>query len=191
MTHFDQTLPLFRAGWVESAFVRTRAVTALIAAVGCVLVGCSDTPGTEADPDPSETADQPITEELFVGECGSMDNTEVQTLTAVPDLTVVSENAVRCRWESAGGAYAMFTWYRGSPIDRESSVAEAVGRTIERIDVDGHPGFTAAASGASCEAGVENGDGFVHWSVNYVVDGPRDSCDVVEDLARSTISKAK
>ncbi|WP_259468296.1 DUF3558 domain-containing protein [Rhodococcus sp. SBT000017] len=169
----------------------TRAVAALIAAIIFGLVGCSSTPDTEADPDPSETADQPVTEELFVGECGSMDDTEVQRLTSVSDLTVVSENAIRCRWESATGAYAMFTWYRGSPIDRESSVAEAVGRTIERIDVDGHPGFTAAASGASCEAGVENGDGFVHWSVNYMVDGPRDSCDVVEDLARTTISKAK
>ncbi|OZC65953.1 hypothetical protein CH306_15720 [Rhodococcus sp. 15-725-2-2b] len=169
----------------------TRAVAASIAAIACGLVGCSNTPGTEADPNSPETAEQPVTEELFVGECGSMDNTEVQRLTAVSDLTVVSENAVRCRWESATGAYAMFTWYRGSPIDRERSVAEAVGRTIERIDVDGHPGFTAAASGASCEAGVENGDGFVHWSVNYVIDGPRDSCDVVEDLARTTMSKAK
>ncbi|KZF09477.1 hypothetical protein CH256_09775 [Rhodococcus sp. 05-2254-6] len=191
MTHFGQTLSLSPTGWVKSAFVRTRAVAALIAAVACGLVGCSNTPATEAGPDTSETADRPITEELFVGECGSMDDAEVQELTAVSDLTAVSENAIRCRWESASGAYAMFTWYRGSPIDRESSVAEAVGRTIERIDVDGHPGFTAAASGASCEAGVENGDGFVHWSVNFVVDGPRDSCDVVEDLARTTISKAK
>ncbi|MEK8070879.1 DUF3558 domain-containing protein [Rhodococcoides navarretei] len=171
--------------------MRTRAVAASVAAIVCVLTGCSNTPGTETDPDPSETAGRPVTEELFVGECGSMDDTELQAITKISDLTVVSENAIRCRWESASGAYAMFTWYRGSPIDRESSVAEAVGRTIQRIDVNGHPGFTAAASGASCEAGVENGDGFVHWSVNYIVDGPRDSCDVVEDLARTTISTAK
>ena len=171
--------------------MHTRAAAALIAVIACGLAGCSNAPGTESDPDPSVTADQPVTDELFVGECGSMDDADVQRSTAIPDLTVVSENAIRCRWESASGAYAMFTWYRGSPIDRESSVARAVGRTIERIDVDGHPGFTAAASGASCEAGVENGDGFVHWSVNYIVDAPRDSCDVVEDLARTTISKAK
>ncbi len=120
-----------------------------------------------------------------------MDDTELQAAAGIADLTVVSENAIRCRWESASGAYAMFTWYRGSPIDREKSVAEAVGRTIERIDVDGHPGFTAAATAASCEAGVENGDGFLHWSINYIVDGPRDSCNVVEDLARATISKAE
>lgn len=155
-------------------------------------VGCSsgDSSGPQADsPEPTQ---EPDTEELFVGECGSMSDQDVASIAGIPDLIAASKNGIRCRWESATSAYAMFTWYRGSPIDRESSVAAAIGRDVRTIDVEGHPGFTAKGSDLSCEAGIESGDGFLHWSINYsLTTPPRDSCLVVEDLARATVAKAK
>ena len=67
-----------------------------------------------------------------------------------------------------------------------------IGREIGIIDIDGHPGFTARGNDASCEAGVESGDGFLHWSVNYAfATPPTESCAVVEDLARNTVGNAK
>lgn len=122
-----------------------------------------------------------------------MTDEQLATTTGVPGLTSTSKNAVRCRWDDAAtGAYAMFTWYRGSPIDRERSVAAQIGREIGVIDIDGHPGFTARGNDASCEAGVESGDGFLHWSVNYAfATPPTESCAVVEDLARNTVGNAK
>ena len=65
-------------------------------------------------------------------------------------------------------------------------------REIADIDADGHPGFTARGNDLSCEAGVESGNGFLHWSVNYAfATPPTDSCSVVEDLARATVQNAK
>lgn len=170
------------------------------AAVSAIVLGCSTVPGcSSSDSDSGSASDSaspsssPDTEELFVGECGSMTDEQIASITAVRGITSSSSNAVRCRWDALDtGAYAMFTWYRGSPIDRERTVAGQMGREIGIIDVDGHPGFTAKGTDASCEAGVESGDGFLHWSLNYVFAvPPRDSCEVVEDLVRATVDNAK
>ncbi|SNS85348.1 Protein of unknown function [Rhodococcoides kyotonense] len=163
----------------------------------CVLVvvaaGCGTSPQDSEDTATTTRVPTPSTEELFVGECGSMTDAQLSDITAVPGLTAISKNGIRCRWEAAdSGAYAMFTWYRGSPIARERTVAQSIGREIGVIDADGHPGFTAKGNDASCEAGVESGDGFLHWSVNYVyATPPRDICEVVTDLARATVANAK
>lgn len=173
-----------------------RAIVTGLAAVSLVVSGCADS-ASDADDSPgadtSAAAPAPQTEELFVGECGSMTDEQLASITGIRGLTASSENGVRCRWDALDtGAYAMFTWYRGSPIDRERTVAGQMGREIGVIDADGHPGFTAKGSEASCEAGVESGDGFLHWSLNYVYAfPPRDSCDVVADLARATVENAK
>ncbi|AYJ50707.1 DUF3558 domain-containing protein [Rhodococcus sp. P1Y] len=163
-------------------------------AVAVLAAGCSgsepESSGSSSDP---TTPAQPSTEELFVGECGSMTDERLTSITGISGLTTSSANAVRCRWDAVDtGAYAMFTWYRGSPIDRERTVAGQMGREIGIIDADGHPGFTAKGSDTSCEAGVESGDGFLHWSLNYYYAAPpRPSCDVVEDLIRATVENAK
>lgn len=171
-----------------------RGTVVVMAMVFTVAAGCSGS-DSDANDAPSDSP-QPAgsqTEELFVGECGSMSDADLKSITGVPTLTSSSKNAVRCRWDALDtGAYAMFTWYRGSPIDRERTVAGQMGREIGVIDADGHPGFTAKGSDASCEAGVESGDGFLHWSLNYVYSAPpRDSCEVVEDLVRATVENAK
>lgn len=159
-----------------------------LAAAGC---------GHSAD-DPSPTATTtrapaPVSEELFVGECGSVTDEQVVDITGVPGLAAVSRNGIRCRFEASdSGAYAMFTWYRGSPIARERTVAGRIGREIRAFDIDGHPGFSARADDYSCEVGVESGDGFIHWSVNYVYATPaREICDIVGDLARAVVANAK
>lgn len=161
----------------------------VFAATGCSAENSEST----LDSTSSTAAPTPATEELFVGECGSMTDEQLGSITGVPGIASSSKNGVRCRWEAPdSGAYAMFTWYRGSPIDRERSVAAQIGREIAYIDVDGHPGFTAKGADTSCEAGVESGDGFLHWSLNYAFAvPPRDSCEVVEDLARATVANAK
>lgn len=165
-----------------------------LGAVAAFTTACSDGGSASTEPTTSQASTTgPVTEELFVGECGSMDDAELATITGIRGLTASSKNAVRCRWDALDtGAYAMFTWYRGSPIDRERAVAAQIGREIDIIDADGHPGFTAKSGELSCEAGVESGDGFLHWSLNYSYAAPsRDSCDVVADLARATVQKAK
>ncbi|WP_245819972.1 DUF3558 domain-containing protein [Rhodococcoides yunnanense] len=172
---------------------RIGACVLVVAAAGCGH-STDDAAQQPTTQQPTTQPPTPSTEELFVGECGSMTDEQLGSITAVPGLAAVSKNGIRCRWESAasGGAYAMFTWYRGSPIDRERTVAGRIGREITAIDVDGHPGFTAKGFDASCEAGIESGDGFLHWSLNYVyMTPPRDSCAVVEDLARATVENAK
>lgn len=173
---------------------RGRQLAYGVVALSVLLAACSgaeDRADNSSD-SPAQTTDT-ATEELFVGECGSMTDDQLRTITGVGALTASSKNAVRCRWDAAdSGAYAMFTWYRGSPMDRERIVAGQMGREIGIIDVEGHPGFTARGSSASCEAGVESGDGFLHWSLNYNYAAPaRESCDVVEDLARATVQNAR
>ncbi|WP_230594224.1 DUF3558 domain-containing protein [Rhodococcoides fascians] len=178
---------------VGSTTVWKRAT--IIGAVAAVTLaaGCSGSDDTDGGASPTTEPDSAQTEELFVGECGSLTDEELTSITGVRGLASSSKNAVRCRWDAVDtGAYAMFTWYRGSPIDRERTVAGQMGREIGVIDADGHPGFTARGSDASCEAGVESGDGFLHWSLNYVYAAPpRDSCDVVEDLVRATVENAR
>lgn len=171
---------------------RNGAVVGLIA-LSAAATGCAGPASDTAESTSATATTRASTEELFVGECGSMTDDRLQSITGISGLTASSSNAVRCRWDATdSGAYAMFTWYRGSPIDRESTVAGQMGREIGVIDADGHPGFTAKGTDFSCEAGVENGDGFLHWSLNYVYSvPPRDSCDVVADLARATVENAK
>nr|WP_296775323.1 DUF3558 domain-containing protein [Rhodococcus sp. (in: high G+C Gram-positive bacteria)] len=163
-----------------------------IAALSIAATSCSADDG-EAEESEHTSSERPATEELFVGECGSMNDNDLATITGVPGLVSTSRNSIRCRWDAVDtGAYAMFTWYRGSPIDRERAVAGQIGREIGVIDADGHPGFTARGTDSSCEAGVESGDGFLHWSLNYVYAvPPRDACDVVADLARATVENAQ
>lgn len=179
---------------VSSTIVWKRRFLFGLTAVAVMATGCSGSGSDQAESDDTTAAaPSPTTEELFVGECGSMTDEQLASITGLTGLTASSKNAVRCRWDSMDtGAYAMFTWYRGSPIDRERTVAGQMGREIGIIDADGHPGFTAKGSDYSCEAGVESGDGFLHWSLNYVYAvPPRDSCEVVEDLARAIVENAK
>ncbi|MDJ0395754.1 DUF3558 domain-containing protein [Rhodococcus sp. G-MC3] len=170
-----------------------RGILAIVTTLSIMATGCSDSSsGDQQSPEESAAA-HPATDELFVGECGSMTDGDLVSITGVRGLASTSRNSIRCRWDAVDtGAYAMFTWYRGSPIDRERTVASQIGREIGIIDADGHPGFTARGSDASCEAGVESGDGFLHWSLNYAFAVPsHDVCDVVADLARATVENAK
>jgi hypothetical protein len=158
-----------------------------------VAAGCGNSADDSASATTTTPAPAPVSEELFVGECGSVTDEQVVDITGVPGLTAVSKNGIRCRFEASdSGAYAMFTWYRGSPIARERTVAGRIGREIRAFDIDGHPGFSARADDYSCEVGVESGDGFLHWSVNYVYATPtREICDIVGDLARAVVANAK
>ncbi|MGA9871833.1 MAG: DUF3558 domain-containing protein [Rhodococcus sp. (in: high G+C Gram-positive bacteria)] len=130
----------------------------------------------------------------FFGQCGSVDDEEVRTKFAVPTFTMVTRNSVGCEWEVSGftGPSVSFSWYRGSPIDRERSGSELIGRPAEDIEIDGHPGFSASTDGYLCEVGVEFGKDFVHWSVTYGDRAPTaDPCDVAHGLAELTVERAQ
>lgn len=125
----------------ESDRLAVRGLCAAAAAL--TLVGCASGNGDDAGmPDAlprTSTAAQPG---AFVGECGSLTDGEVYERAGMSGLKPSSRNGIKCRWEADGGArYVMFTWYRGSPIDRERSVAQGIGHEVHDLDIAGHRGF--------------------------------------------------
>lgn len=130
----------------------------------------------------------------FFGECGSVTDEEVQGAFMAGAFATITRNSVGCQWEVSGisGPSVSFSWYRGSPIDRERSGSELIGRPADDIDIDGHPGFAAASENYLCEVGVQYGKDFVHWSVSYGDRTPSaDPCDVARGLAELTAERAR
>lgn len=156
-----------------------------------VLAGCGFGDDASDEPDPSSVAAGPAP---FFGECGSVTDQEVRDSLVVPVLTAVTRNSVGCEWEAAGftGPSVSFSWYRGSPIDRERSGSELIGRPADDIEIGGQPAFLASTDGYLCEVGVDFGPDFVHWSVTYGDRSPTaDPCEVATDLAELSIERAE
>ena len=160
--------------------------------------GCSSDGGDRADTAPADAPANaptgPAKHGPFFGECGSVTDQEVTAAVALPQLPVVWRNSVGCVWEAGGprGPSVSFSWYRGSPIGRESAGSDLIGRPPESIQVKGHPGFRGSANNFLCEIGVQFDDDFIHWSVTYETVPPTaDPCKVAGDLAELTVSRAK
>ncbi|SNT51605.1 DUF3558 domain-containing protein [Rhodococcoides kyotonense] len=169
-------------------------VTAVFGVVLAALVaGCAGS-GDSTDSAPTTTTVDPGASGPFFGLCGSVTDEEVQQAFVVSAFTMITRNSVGCEWEVAGftGPSVSFSWYRGSPIDRERSGSELIGRPAEDIEVDGHEGFAAATDNYLCEVGVRYGKDFMHWSVTYGDQVPTaDPCDVATQLAELTAERAQ
>ncbi|MCQ4122010.1 DUF3558 domain-containing protein [Rhodococcus tibetensis] len=160
---------------------------AVLTLVGCASGGGEDSGTTDLPPRTSaaETG-------AFVGECGSLTDAEVYERSGMSGLTPVSRNGIKCRWEADGGArYVMFTWYRGSPIDRERSVAQGIGHEVHDLEIAGHRGFSSQNEGF-CEVALATGGDFVHWLVRYGGGvTPSDPCAAPTALVEITVEKAR
>ncbi|MDJ0358813.1 DUF3558 domain-containing protein [Rhodococcus sp. H29-C3] len=164
-----------------------------LAVCGILLAACGT--GDDAAPSSQDSAEASAGEPgPFFGQCGSVADEEVRGAFVVTAFTMITRNSVGCEWEVAGfsGPSVSFSWYRGSPIDRERSGSELIGRPAEDIEIDGNPGFSAATEGYLCEVGVQFGKDFVHWSVSYGDLRPSaDPCGVAEQLASLTVERAQ
>lgn len=163
-----------------------------VVACSLLLAGCGG--GDEPSSSRSSTTADPGASGPFFGQCGSVDDEEVRSTFAVGAFTMITRNSVGCEWEVSGfaGPAVSFSWYRGSPIGRERSGSELIGRPADDIEIDGHPGFSAATDNYLCEVGVEFGKDFMHWSVTYGDQPPTaDPCDVAQQLAELTIERTR
>lgn len=169
-----------------------RATVLLGVVLVTLLAGCgsSDPAQDQATSTPADVGGSGP----FFGQCGSVNDEEVVSAFAVPAFTMITRNSIGCEWEVAGstGPSVSFSWYRGSPIERERSGSELIGRPADDIEIDGHPGFSAATDNYLCEVGVQFGKDFMHWSVTYGDQIPAaDPCAVAEQLAGLTVERAQ
>ncbi|MCC8928704.1 DUF3558 domain-containing protein [Rhodococcus sp. I2R] len=169
--------------------MRVKVLVGVALAVTLSACGSSD-----GDATPAEDVSGSGGSGAFFGQCGSVGDQEVLDAFAVQAFTSITRNSVGCEWETAGftGPSVSFSWYRGSPIDRERSGSELIGRPAQDIEIDGQAGFAAATEDYLCEIGVQYGDDFIHWSVTYGDLTPMaDPCDVAMQLAELTVERAR
>lgn len=174
--------------WRKLAAIAASAVT-LLAVAGC---GSDLDVRSESDaPKAPVQVLEPTEPGPFLGECGSVTDTEVSDAFGMP-FAVTTRNSVGCEWEAGGiqGPSVSFSWYRGSPIGRERAGSELIGRPAQDISIGGNPGFMASRGGVLCELGVQFGGDFAHWSVMYGDATPvNDPCTVAQTLAEMSVSR--
>lgn len=181
-------------GTVTATIRLASLVTLACAAVGSsTLTGC-DSNGPDQPKESPPLADPARSGPgTFYDECGFVNDESVVAITGLPTLLPVSRNGIKCRWEAAGGhPYAMFVWFRGSPIDRERLGSEASGRLVTYLEIDGRRAYTSRdPADQFCEVGIQDNDDFVYWLVDFTAaDRPADVCAPVLALANLTMEKA-
>lgn len=135
----------------------------------------------------------------FFPQCGGISDETMAELTRVSGLSNTAQNSVGCQWLAGGGIlgpHFSFSWYRGSPIGRERKTEELSRSNVEDINIDGHDGFVAVGSQPSlgdslCEVGIQFGDDFIEWSINFARKPFPDPCDVAKELTRQSIENSK
>jgi hypothetical protein len=177
--------------------VATGVLAALLSVAGA-LAGCSASDpaggGRAATPPPPRVSPPGP----YFGECGSVNDTELEQAVGLSTFTSVFRNSVGCVWEDGaagmGGPVESFSWYRGSPIGREMAGSGLIGRPPDRIQVQGHSGFRGQIhqGGDICEISVQYGDDFFEWSISYGNEVPPvSSCDAAMKLVNLTMSRTK
>ena len=164
---------------------------AALCGVLLTITACTRIDGT---PTAADTAPKPTNAVFgsFYGECGGVTDDEVAQITEIQGLQVDGKNGIKCRWET-GVEYVMFNWYRGSPIDRERTGSQRLGRDVELFDFDGRRAYTSRnAAPGTCEIGVEDHADFIYWVISYR-SGPQpaDACAPARELAKLTIARSK
>lgn len=132
-------------------------------------------------------------------ECGGVSDQAMIQLTRVPGLVGTAKNSVGCVWLRGGsiaGPHFSFNWYRGSPIGRERATEERTRPSVEDIEIAGYKGFIAMGGypgtiNTLCEIGMNFGNDFIEWSINFEPGGSApDSCDVAKQLTETSIKAA-
>ena len=174
---------------------------ALVASALTILIsaGCSNS----GDNKPGATASSTQSGEGRHGpmfpQCGGVSDQTVSELTKATGLINTARNSVGCQWLAGGGIlgpHFSFSWYRGSPIGRERKTEELSRASVDDINIDGHSGFIAVGNDPSlgdslCEVGIQFGDDFIEWSVNFSQKPFPNACDVAKELARQSIANSK
>jgi Protein of unknown function (DUF3558) len=176
--------------------VRTRLLALAVAAalLTPVSAACSGgSPSSQPPSPPSATAN--AVHGPFLPECGGVSDQAVAQLMGVPGAVSTARNSVGCQWLPYGGLrwpQFWFTWYRGSPIERERKGDERMGRSVTDINIDGHPGYIAVASAKRgnnlCTVGIQYHDDFFEWSIGFSQDPFPQPCDIAKGLVRQTIA---
>ncbi|MCU1646286.1 MAG: hypothetical protein JWN03_6561 [Nocardia sp.] len=159
---------------------------ALLAAL--LLSACGtqhrDTPAAA----PAGSKPQVAAPSVDVGLCGSADAAQVGTQSGLGAVTLVSSDALLCRWEAQDGSSVTFRWFRGSPIDQYHSDTATSGKR-DGIDIGGRPGYSWRTA-HSCEVAVPTGDAdFIAWTVDSTAGTPDAACVAVDRLASTTLAK--
>lgn len=158
-----------------------------------VLAGCASGPSSTASP--AQPADGPLVAAPgpFLQMCGGVSDAEFQQITGMPAQTTVLRNLVGCQFENVGTRqHGSFSWYRGSPIGREHTIVDTVGRTVREVQVGGQDGYEGRTSdGALCEVGIAFGDDFFVWSLVLPPGMGHDACESATTLAGMTVERAQ
>ena len=186
---------------VSVAVRRDVAALALAAATLAPVVAACSHSGSDQSQSPGSSA--PASGQGKHGpmfpQCGGVSDETVNDLTKVTGLVNTAKNSVGCQWLAGGGIlgpHFSFSWYRGSPIGRERKTEELSRSSVEDININGHSGFIAVGNDPSlgdslCEVGIQFGDDFIEWSVNFSQKPFPSACDVAKELARQSIANSK
>ena len=158
------------------------------------LAACGDDNGSDTPEPAVRTTEKASPIGPFFGECGSVSDAEVSDAFGVSSFGSITKNSVGCVWEvgSSSGPSVSFSWYRGSPIEREAAGSDLIGRPPEWIEIDGQRAFVGSIPDELCEIGVQYGDDFFHWSVTVgFSSGFADTCEVAMKLAQLTASRTQ
>src|SRR6516162_1869379 len=181
-----------------------RSVRALALAASAltmlILAGCSSSGDNKPGATASSTAGSGEGRHgPMFPQCGGISDQTVSELTKVTGLKNTAQNSVGCQWLAGGGIlgpHFSFSWYRGSPIGRERKTEQLSRSSVEDININGHGGFVAIGNDPTlgdslCEVGIQFGDDFIEWSVNFSQKPFPDACDVAKELARQSIANSK
>ncbi|MET9488515.1 DUF3558 family protein [Nocardia sp. NPDC006630] len=168
-----------------------RALSGKVSVVllAALLLSACGTPGRDTPAAaPASSKPQVAAPSVDVGLCGSADAGQVGTQSGLGAVTLVSSDALLCRWEAQDGSSVTFRWFRGSPIDRyHSDTATSVKR--DGVDIVGRSGYSWRGA-HSCEAAVPTGDAdFIAWTVDSAAATPDAACAAVDRLASATLAK--
>ncbi len=179
--------------WAGSGRASVHGALGVLFAAPALLAGCGADGGSQDSS--TVAADAPLVAEQgpFLQRCGGLEDAEFLQMAGLADDAQVLRNLVGCQWDSAAGdGHGSFTWYRGSPIEREYTIVDTVGRTVRAISIDGHDGYEGRTSdGLLCEVGVGLGDDFFVWSLVLPPAPGRDTCEVATELAMTTLERAR
>lgn len=161
-------------------------------AVPLLLAGCASTPGPAAADKPAEQAPMVAEQGPFLQMCGGVGDEEFRALTGLPADAAAFRNLVGCTWDAQSGGHGSFSWYRGSPIEREYTIVDTTGRVVREVSIAGHDGYEGRTTdGEICEVGVKLGDDFFVWSLVLPPAPGLDNCEVATRLTALTLERAE
>ena len=179
--------------WASSGRAGVCSALGVLLAAPALLAGCGADAGTETSSTLAASAPLVAEQGPFLQMCGGLGDAEFLQTTGLADDVQVLRNLVGCQWDNAAGdGHGSFTWYRGSPIEREYTIVDTVGRTVRTISIAGHEGYEGRTSdGLLCEVGVGLGDDFFVWSLVLPPAPGRDTCEIATELAMTTLERAQ